>query len=122
MKKYKAIGDCGMSKDKEVIGTYVFDGEDHIITDDKGRIHSINPRTLKGLVTKEEKVKEQINLQSQIQNAGFNIINCGHCGSVVLHELNEEESIDCPYCDTVLDLSDCPDFLYEGLELSEEFK
>ncbi len=71
--------------------------------------------------TKEEKILEQIELQNKIQSAGFNIVNCGNCGSVVLHECNDEDSIDCPYCDETMSKSDCPDFLYDGLELSNEF-
>jgi hypothetical protein len=72
--------------------------------------------------TKEQKILKQIELQEKIQQVGFNIVNCGNCGSIVLHECNEEDNIDCPYCDEILDKSDCPDFLYKGLELSEEFK
>jgi ribosomal protein S27E len=72
--------------------------------------------------TKKQKILKQIELQEKIQQAGFNIVNCGNCGSVVLHECNEEDDIDCLYCDEILAKSDCPDFLYTGLELSEEFK
>lgn len=52
---------------------------------------------------------------------GFNIVNCENCGSILLHECNEEDNIDCPYCDKLMSKSDCPDFLYDGLELSAEF-
>lgn len=69
--------------------------------------------------TREEKILNQIELQEKIQSAGFNIVNCGNCGSVFLHELDGEETLDCPYCDTISDHCDCPDFLYRGLELSE---
>jgi len=68
--------------------------------------------------TTQQKVLEQIELQEKIQSAGFNIVNCGHCGSVILHECNDEHDIDCPYCDRVMAKSDCPDFLYNGLELN----
>ena len=26
------------------------------------------------------------------------------------------ENIDCPYCNRIMDVSDCPDYLYDGLE------
>jgi len=68
--------------------------------------------------TTQQKVLEQIKLQEKIQSVGFNIVNCGNCGSVILHECNDENDIECPYCDTVMDKSDCPDFLYTGLELN----
>lgn len=71
--------------------------------------------------TREQKILEQVELQNKIQSAGFNIVNCGHCGSVLLHECNDGDDIDCPYCDRVMEKSDCPDFLYEGIELSAEF-
>lgn len=67
---------------------------------------------------KEEKVKRQIELQNKIQSAGYNIVNCCDCGSIVLHECNEEDLIDYPYCDKIVAKHDCPDYLYEGLELN----
>lgn len=79
--------------------------------------------------TREQKIIEQIELQNKIQSAGFNIVNCGSCGSVVLHECvtitedmaEEEYSIECPYCDFKSEPCDFPDFLYDGMELSAEF-
>jgi hypothetical protein len=34
-----------------------------------------------------EIVERQIELQEKIQNAGFNIVECGNCGTVLLHKL-----------------------------------
>ena len=72
-------------------------------------------------MTKRDKVIKQIRLQEQIQSCGFNIVECGNCGSTVLHELDDKDNIDCPYCDTEMAKSDCPDYLYEGIENNEEF-
>lgn len=45
---------------------------------------------------------------SDMQNAGFNVCTCGNCGRVLFHRMNAE-SISCPNCWEVMDLSDCPD-------------
>jgi hypothetical protein len=67
-------------------------------------------------------VLEQIKLQSEIQNTGYNIVTCGHCGTVLLHRLdNDTNKIECFGCELEMDLSDCPDYWYEGAELSSEF-
>ena len=67
-------------------------------------------------MTKRSKVLQQIYLQEKIQKlADINIVTCGHCGNVVLHDRDAEE-IDCPYCDRVMDVCDCPDYLYSGME------
>jgi uncharacterized phage protein (TIGR01671 family) len=49
--KFRAIGDCGQSKDKMVYGHYYIErfrnnGEISLIADAKGQIHSVNPNTL----------------------------------------------------------------------------
>ena len=65
---------------------------------------------------KNEKILKQIQLQNAIQSkADINIVTCGNCGSIVLHE-REAEEIDCPYCNRIMDVSDCPDYLYDGME------
>lgn len=67
-------------------------------------------------MNKQEKILMQIELQEKIQRlANVNIVTCGHCGNVVLHD-REDEEIDCPYCDRVMDVCDCPDYLYSGME------
>ncbi len=67
-------------------------------------------------MTKRSKVLQQIYLQEKIQKlSDINIVTCGHCGNVVLHDRDAEE-IDCPYCDRVMDVCDCPDYLYSGME------
>lgn len=60
----------------------------------------------------KEKAKNQIRLQKEIQKVGFNIVTCGNCGSILLHEIGDE-SIEC-FCGKEMNLSDCPDYWYEG--------
>ena len=68
---------------------------------------------------KREKLLQQIALQNKARNeANVNIVTCGHCGSIVLHDIYTTE-IDCPYCDKVMDVCDCPDYLYTGMENNE---
>ena len=64
-------------------------------------------------------IEHQIYLQEKIQSAGFNIVECGNCGTVLLHELGDEK-IDC-FCGNKMDLSDCPDLFHSGMENNEEF-
>jgi LSD1 subclass zinc finger protein len=69
--------------------------------------------------TKKQIVERQIELQEKIQKAGFNIVECGSCETVLLHEIGEEE-IDC-FCGETMNLSDCPDLYYSGIENNAEF-
>lgn len=70
--------------------------------------------------TKREWALTQIALQEKIQQAGVNIVTCGNCGSVLLHE-TPAESIQCPHCGLNSDPCDFPDLWYTGIELSAEF-
>ena len=66
-----------------------------------------------------EKIFNQIDLQNKVKRlANINIVTCGNCGSVMLHELDATE-IDCAYCHAKMDVSDCPDYLYDGIENNE---
>jgi hypothetical protein len=70
---------------------------------------------------KRQKIIAQIELQNRvIAQAGVNIVTCGHCGSIVLHDIKAEE-IDCPYCNRVMEVCDCPDYLYDNMENNLEF-
>lgn len=72
--------------------------------------------------TKRELAVEQISLQERVISlAKINIVTCGHCGSVLLHELNDE-LITCACCKHELDQSDCPDLWYEGCQNNSEFE
>ena len=69
--------------------------------------------------TKKQIAENQIRIQEKIQSAGFNIVTCGNCGSILLHEVGDE-TIEC-FCGREMDLSDCPDLWYSGCEESYEF-
>lgn len=69
--------------------------------------------------TKREIAENQIRLQEEIQSAGVNLVTCGNCGSILLHDL-KDETIEC-FCGSEMDLHDCPDYWYEGVQEHEEF-
>jgi len=67
--------------------------------------------------SKRELVINQIELMNHIRTyANVNIVTCGHCGSVILHETHLEDTITCYDCKREMDLSDCPDLFYTGME------
>jgi hypothetical protein len=54
--------------------------------------------------------EKQIELQHCIQSvANVNIVTCGHCETILLHDTSDEK-IECFGCDETLDLCDCPTF------------
>ena len=68
---------------------------------------------------KNELVRKQIELQNRvIELANVNIVTCGNCGSVLLHELSDKP-INCACCDSTLDQCDCPDLWYNGMDYYE---
>jgi len=72
--------------------------------------------------TKRELVISQLELMDEIRaKANINIVTCGNCGSVILHETDLEGTITCYDCKSEMDLSDCPDLFYHGMELSRIF-
>jgi hypothetical protein len=71
--------------------------------------------------TKRELAEQQIALQNRVNVvASINIVTCGNCGSVLLHDRMDDE-IECACCKSVMDLSDCPDLWYEGCQNNSEF-
>lgn len=74
--------------------------------------------------TTREKIEDQIRLMDVIrEKANINIVNCGYCGSVFLHERSPTETeLECPYCPNAITDSDCPDFLYNGMQNNSEFE
>lgn len=67
--------------------------------------------------SKRDLVINQIELMNHIRTyANVNIVTCGHCGSVILHETHLEGTITCYDCKSEMDLSDCPDLFYTGME------
>ena len=72
--------------------------------------------------TKRELAEKQIELQERVNAvASINIVTCGNCGSVLLHDRMDSE-IECACCKSVMDLSDCPDLWYEGCQNNGEFE
>lgn len=69
--------------------------------------------------TKREIALDQIELQERIQKIGINLVTCGSCGTVLLHEL-KKETVEC-LCGLSLDSHDCPDIWYSGCENNAEF-
>ena len=73
------------------------------------------------MATKRQLAEKQIELQNRvIALANINIVTCGNCGSVLLHEMNDE-LIECACCKHELDQCDCPDLWYEGCQDNSEF-
>lgn len=70
------------------------------------------------MATKKELAENQIRIQEDMQRAGFNVVTCGNCGTVLLHR-TKTDNIEC-FCGTMA-LSDCPDLYYNGIENNVEF-
>ena len=65
--------------------------------------------------TTRDLVIEQIELQERIVAIGLNIVTCGNCGTIILHELSDENIL-CFGCNRNMSLCDCPDLYYSGME------
>jgi len=71
--------------------------------------------------TRRELAKEQLELMELIRSkSNINMVTCGNCGTVLLHE-REVEEIDCFGCKTKMDVCDCPDYWYSGCIDNDEF-
>jgi hypothetical protein len=76
--------------------------------------------------TRRQLAQEQLDLMDIIRaKAGINMVTCGHCGTILLHDNNlefKEEPLVCFGCGTEhVDSSSCPDYWYEGLIENQEF-
>jgi hypothetical protein len=72
--------------------------------------------------SKRDLVIEQIELMNHIRTyANINIVTCGHCGSVILHHTDLEGTLTCYDCKSEMDLCDCPDLFYSGMENSSMY-
>ena len=71
--------------------------EGDIITKEEASILNISFDTLKDKNLKKSLKQMQIELQHNIQNTGYNIVTCGNCGSVIIHDVDIHEII-CPNC------------------------
>ena len=57
----------------------------------------------------------QAQLQEDCVNkAGINIVTCGECGLVFLHEVGQETLV-CPHCQLDFEPCDCPDLYFKGM-------
>lgn len=75
------------------------------------------------MATKRELVIEQIEMMHTIQrDSGVNIVTCGNCGTVLLHKIDDADTIECFGCKEEMAKSDCPDYWYEGCQDSAEFE
>lgn len=66
------------------------------------------------------KLDKQVELQRQLQMCGYNVVTCGSCGTVNLHETrpikpDQDTDIECWACGMISDPCDFPDMFYEGM-------
>ena len=62
---------------------------------------------------KEKIWQEQLLLMEEIRNkTNINIVTCGSCGTVILHEMLKEDDIVCFDCGIESDQCDFPDLIY----------
>lgn len=70
-------------------------------------------------IKQQQKILNQIALQNQmVLDAKVNLVTCGSCGSVMLHEINQEE-IECAFCDFKSEPCNFPDYFYNGFEFNQ---
>lgn len=69
--------------------------------------------------------KKQLALVEKIKSlANINIVTCGHCGTILLHEIrpiHKDNTIVCFGCLEKMDLCHCPDYWYKEMIENEEF-
>jgi hypothetical protein len=75
--------------------------------------------------TIRELAQQQLDLMEEIRYlANINMVTCGNCGTILLHDMkpfNEDNKITCFGCKSEMELSDCPDYWYEGCIENSEF-
>jgi len=75
--------------------------------------------------TRRQLAQEQLGLMEWIRfKANINMVTCGNCGTILLHDMkqiNKENTITCFGCKSEMELSDCPDYWYEGCIENSEF-
>tara|TARA_R100000084_G_scaffold6016_1_gene2272 strand:+ start:295 stop:522 length:228 start_codon:yes stop_codon:yes gene_type:complete len=72
-------------------------------------------------MTKKELLRQQTDLVQRMIYHGLNLVDCGNCGSTLIHETHEGD-ITCPFCEYTSEPCDFPDHFYEGFEESAEFQ
>jgi hypothetical protein len=59
---------------------------------------------------------EQVQLQEELQNIGYNIVSCCTCSTIFIHRNGADiEYLICPYCGTEAELSNFSDLFYNGM-------
>lgn len=78
--------------------------------------------------TRRELAQKQLDLADKMRDNGINMVTCGNCGTILLHEthtineiVEEDLHIECYSCKREMDFSDCPDYWYEGCIENPEF-
>ena len=58
-------------------------------------------------------IEKQTEILKEMQNVGFNVVNCGNCSNVILQKIGDNGKIKCCSCKAVFsDPCDCPDLFY----------
>ncbi len=60
------------------------------------------------------RLDKQVDLQEQMQAKGLNLVTCGYCGTVNLHETKVED-IECWGCGFTSEPCNFPDYFYRGM-------
>jgi hypothetical protein len=61
-------------------------------------------------------LRYQLELMNEIRaELNINLVTCGNCAEVILHNMNDE-LITCHSCKYEMDICDCPDLFYNGME------
>lgn len=59
---------------------------------------------------------EQVQLQKELQNIGYNLVSCCTCSTVFIHRNGANiEYLKCPYCGTEAGLCNFSDLFYNGM-------
>ena len=76
-------------------------------------------KNINEMKSKRNIILHQIELQERIQKIGINLLTCGNCGGVLLHE-SKNETVEC-LCGSEIAEWNCTDYWYNGMENNKEF-
>tara|TARA_R100000664_G_C2710413_1_gene107453 strand:+ start:277 stop:489 length:213 start_codon:yes stop_codon:yes gene_type:complete len=70
----------------------------------------MQPSIIEPQSTELSKQKERL---EAIQNLGYNVVNCGHCGDIIIiSTTNKSDWIECQGCGFTGEHCDYPDYVY----------